>query len=85
MISGPIGYELTATVRAAILEVPEAAWVQAINGAGEDRDGAWVAELTDRIDLSAWPQGTRRICRGDQKARRSVSSSQVADVRVPRT
>ena len=41
-----VGYELSETVRAAILEVPETAWQQAINGDGEARDGAWVAELT---------------------------------------
>ena len=61
-----VGYELTETVRAAILEVPEAAWVQAINGDGDDRDGAWVAELTDRIDLSAWPEGSRLIFRRER-------------------
>ena len=40
-------------------------------GAGDrrrrgDRDGAWVAELTDRIDLSAWPEGSRLICRSER-------------------
>ena len=58
-----VGYELTATVRAAILEVPEAEWIQAIDAGGADRSGAWVAELTDRLDLSAWPEGSRLICR----------------------
>ena len=57
-----VGYELTETVRQAILELPETAWVQAINADGEDRDGAWVAELTDQLDLSAWPEGSRLIC-----------------------
>ena len=47
----------TETVRAAILQVPEAAWIQAINAGGENRDGAWVTELTGRIDLSACPGG----------------------------
>ena len=61
-----VGYELTATVRAAILEVPEAAWVQAIDAGGKDRSGAWVAELTDRLDLSAWPEGSRLICRSER-------------------
>ena len=61
-----VGYELSDTVRAAILEVPETAWEQAINADGEDRDGAWVAELTDRIDLSAWPEGSRLICRRER-------------------
>jgi hypothetical protein len=61
-----VGYELTETVRQAILGVPEAAWVQAINSAGAERDGAWVAELTDRLDLSAWPEGSRLICRSER-------------------
>jgi hypothetical protein len=61
-----VGYELTETVRAAILEVPESAWIQAINAGGENRDGAWVTELTDRIDLSAWPEGSRLVCRSER-------------------
>jgi len=61
-----VGYELSETVRSAILQVPEAAWVQAIDAGGKDRDGAWVAELIDRIDLSAWPEGSRRICRSER-------------------
>jgi len=61
-----VGYELTETVRAAILEVPETQWLQAINGAGEGRDGAWVTELTDRVELSAWPAGSRLICRRER-------------------
>jgi hypothetical protein len=61
-----VGYELSETVRSAILQVPEAGWVQAIDAGGKDRDGAWVAELTDRIDLSAWPEGSRLICRSER-------------------
>jgi len=40
--------------------------VQAIDAGGEDRDGAWVTELTDRLDLSAWPEGSRLICRRER-------------------
>ena len=61
-----VGYELSETVRAAILEVPETAWQQAINGDGEARDGAWVAELTDRLNLTAWPEGSRLIVRRER-------------------
>jgi Transposase DDE domain group 1 len=61
-----VGYELSETVRRAILELPETAWVQAIDADGSDRDGAWVAELSDRVDLSAWPQGTRLIVRRER-------------------
>ncbi len=61
-----VGYELSQTVRAAILQAPETAWVQAIDAGGADRDGAWVTELTDRLELSAWPEGSRLICRRER-------------------
>ena len=61
-----VGYELTETVRQAILELRETNWAQAINADGAGRDGAWVAELTDRLDLSAWPEGSRLICRRER-------------------
>ncbi len=43
-----VGYELTEAVRQAILQLPGSAWMQAIDADREDRDGAWVAELTGR-------------------------------------
>ena len=61
-----VGYQLGDSVRAAILELPDTAWAQAIDADGEARDGAWVAELTDRLDLSAWPAGSRLIVRRER-------------------
>lgn len=61
-----VGYELNDSVRAAILELPESAWVAAIDADGSQREGAWVAELTDGLDLSAWPTGSRLICRRER-------------------
>ena len=61
-----VGYEIGQTVREAILAVSETAWQQAIEAGGSERDGAWVAELTGLIDLSAWPEGTRLICRRER-------------------
>jgi hypothetical protein len=61
-----VGYELTETVRSAILETPESQWQQAINADNEPRDGAWVTELSDRADLSAWPDGSRLIVRRER-------------------
>jgi hypothetical protein len=49
-----VGYELNDTVRQAILDLPDSAWVQAINADGAEREGAWVAELTEHLDLSGW-------------------------------
>jgi hypothetical protein len=61
-----VGYELNDTVRQAILDLPETAWVQAIDADGQDREGAWVAELTNSLDLSGWPTGSRLIVRRER-------------------
>ena len=61
-----VGYELNDTVRQAILELPESAWTRGIEADGSDREGAWVAELTDGLDLSCWPSGSRLICRRER-------------------
>jgi hypothetical protein len=61
-----VGYEVDARVPEAIGELPESAWQAVIDGDGELREGAQVTELTDYVDLSAWPQGTRLICRRER-------------------
>jgi DDE family transposase len=61
-----VGYEVDERVRKAIGELPESAWKQAIDGDGEVRGGAQVTELTDRVDLSSWPEGTRLIVRRER-------------------
>ena len=43
-----------------------AAWYPAMDADGGIRDGAWVAEATDLVDLSAWPDGTRLILRKER-------------------
>ncbi len=52
-------------VRDAILVLPESAWTLAIRQDASEREGAWVAELTD-LDLSGWPEGSRAICRRER-------------------
>jgi Transposase DDE domain group 1 len=61
-----MGYDLTEAVRETILTLPEAAWAPAIGQDGENRDGAWVAEITDRLELGTWPDGTRVIVRRER-------------------
>jgi Transposase DDE domain group 1 len=63
-LSFSVGLDLTERVRAAILALRESAWVRALDSAGDPREGAWVAELP--LDLSAWPPGTRAICRRER-------------------
>ena len=41
----------------------EGRWSPARHQDGEERKGASVAELTDLVDLSSWPEGTRLVVR----------------------
>jgi hypothetical protein len=61
-----MGYDLTETVREAILALPETAWRPAIRQDGETREGAWVAEITESLALTGWPEGTRVIVRRER-------------------
>jgi Transposase DDE domain group 1 len=61
-----LGYAIDTRVREAILALPERAWKPAIDSGGQARDGAWVAELSGRLKLEGWPQGTRLICRRER-------------------
>ena len=61
-----VGHELSPAAQGAILEAPESAWRPAIQADGVPREGAWVTELTDQVDLSDWPEGTRLICRRER-------------------
>jgi hypothetical protein len=54
-----------ASIHAAIsgVEFDADCWQPAVRQDGEQRPGAAVAELTDLVDLSDWPDGTRLIVR----------------------
>ena len=60
------GYELTESVRAAILQIPEDAWVPALDQDGSERENGEVCEITHLLDLSAWPEGSRVIVRRER-------------------
>lgn len=60
------GYELTEPVRAAILKTPEDAWIAALDQDDSERPNGQVSELTDRVDLSSWPAGSRVIVRRER-------------------
>jgi hypothetical protein len=61
-----IGHPVDEPIRDQILEVPDAQWIAAADSDGEVRDGAWVTELTNRLDLNQWPEGTRLIARRER-------------------
>jgi hypothetical protein len=61
-----VGYDLTETVRDAILQIPDDAWVCAIDQDGAERPNGHVAEITDHLDLGGWPTGSRVIVRRER-------------------
>jgi hypothetical protein len=66
-----VGFSLGAVINAACRDGAEVltatnSWYPAIETGGGIREGAWVAEATDLVDLSAWPPGTRLILRRER-------------------
>ncbi len=68
------GFDLTEPVRKAIVSIPETLWADAIRADGSEREHSQVVEITDRVDLSTWTDGSRLIARrtklrdGDQQS-----------------
>jgi hypothetical protein len=61
-----LGFTLGVEYHDPLLSVPAEAWTAAYNAGGQERDGAWVAELTGLVDLSGWPDGARLIVRKER-------------------
>ena len=66
-----VGFSLGAVINAAVRDAAEIltttkSWYPAIDSHGGIREGAWVAEATDLVDLSAWPARTRLILRKER-------------------
>lgn len=70
-----IGFQAQDTVKAAVEAIPEQAWRAAVDGDGEPREGAQVAELTAWMPIPTrssrpgpkdWPSGMRVIARRER-------------------
>lgn len=61
-----VGFDLTEPVREAIARIPAGRWVAAQEQDGSARENGEVAEATDLIDLSAWPEGSRLLVRRER-------------------
>ena len=56
-----VGHDLTRSVATVLVSLPEDRWIPALSPDGtEQHEGAEIAELSDLLDLSGWPEGTRR-------------------------
>jgi hypothetical protein len=61
-----VGFDLTEPVREAIAQIPAGRWTPAAEQDGSARENGEVAEASDLIDLSAWPQGSRLLVRRER-------------------
>jgi hypothetical protein len=58
-----LGFTLPEDAVARLARIPATAWTPAYDADRTPRDGAWVAETTDVLELSWWPPGMRVIVR----------------------
>jgi hypothetical protein len=61
-----VGFPVKEKVREAITLIPTSVWAPALDADGGVRDGGDVAEITDLLDLTAWPVGMRVIIRRER-------------------
>ena len=65
-MSYSVGFTLPAEFAVVLPQIPKQAWTPAVDSDGEPRDGAWVAEVTDLLNLTDWPPGMRVIIRKER-------------------
>jgi hypothetical protein len=65
-LSYSVGYTLPANTAELLATIPDQMWLPALDAHDQERDGAWVAELTGLLDLSSWPKGMRVIVRKER-------------------
>jgi DDE family transposase len=61
-----VGFTITEDIQDAILAIPAGGWTPAYDADRQVRPGAWVAEITGMLNLSAWPEGMRVIVRKER-------------------
>jgi len=60
-----VGLDLRENVREQIVQIPDAAWVRAVDQDDQQRLNGQVCELTG-LDLTAWPDGSRVLVRRER-------------------
>jgi hypothetical protein len=65
-LSYSVGFGLPDSTPELLTKIPESVWTPAYDAHDQVRDGAWVAELTDLLDLTGWPKGMRVIARKER-------------------
>ena len=62
-----VGHRLSAELARLVVDLPQKCWMSTISADGTDeREAGVVAEITDLVDLSLWPEGTRMVVRREE-------------------
>jgi len=61
-----VGYDVTETVREAILQIADEDWVCALDHDGSQRPNGHVCEITEQLDLAGWPDRSRVLVRRER-------------------
>jgi len=65
-LSYSVGFPLPHNTSDLLELIPADVWTPAYDAHDQIRDGAWVAELTELLDMSKWPAGMRVIVRKER-------------------
>jgi len=65
-LSYSVGFGLPDHTAELLAKIPAQVWTPALDAHDQVRDGAWVAELTDLLNLEGWPEGMRVIARKER-------------------
>jgi hypothetical protein len=65
-LSYSVGFTLPTDFEKTLARIPKAAWTPAYDSDMKVRQGAFVAEVTDLLDLTGWPPGMRVILRKER-------------------
>ena len=65
-LSYSVGFSLPDNTAEVLRLIPEQVWAPALDAHDAVRDGAWVADLTDLLNLTDWPAGMRVIVRKER-------------------
>lgn len=65
-LSYSVGITITDEIHRAALAVPPNGWTPAYDADRQVREGAWIADVTGMLDLSAWPKGMRILIRKER-------------------
>jgi hypothetical protein len=65
-LSYSVGFTLPGDFDQTLPRIPKRAWTPAVDADRRVRDGAWVADVTELLDLSKWPKGMRVIVRKER-------------------